>query len=303
MKVMVIFFFLFIGSSFAIDYYPMDTSKIYQYSINQRKWVYPIACETNATDSMLCISQDTVSKYEEDDSLYQIHFEYWWDFEKDSTYVITYTYLNKDGTVDTLDQDMEIICQGRVHDAEGVGVCGRYRQRAKRPDRLTAEDSVAMGENIPLYHGNITVPFGDLMDSYRFPRSNHSEFLVDGIGMVRLQTYYPEPDTLVVWHELVNIKAKAIVGIENLKIAEGPFLSVFPNPMNTGRITRIQGFPSLEIKVIDLKGRLIRDLGSSKGLVFWNGQDLDGRNVASGTYIVRVNVGERVMSRRIVLMR
>jgi len=52
-----------------------------------------------------------------------------------------------------------------------------------------------------------------------------------------------------------------------------------------------------------LNGHQIQKWGPTTGLVVWNGQDLYGRDVASGTYIVRVSVGVRVMSRRIVLMR
>jgi len=35
----------------------------------------------------------------------------------------------------------------------------------------------------------------------------------------------------------------------------------------------------------------------------WNGQDLYGRDVASGTYIVRVKAGDKTFKRRIVLLR
>ena len=58
-----------------------------------------------------------------------------------------------------------------------------------------------------------------------------------------------------------------------------------------------------DLRIYDLNGHLIHQWNRNTGSVLWNGQDLHGREVASGTYIVRANVGDRVMSKRIVLMR
>jgi len=77
---------------------------------------------------------------------------------------------------------------------------------------------------------------------------------------------------------------------------------VYPNPFTPTTTIHFQAPNPSDIRIYDLNGQLIRNWSGGKSVV-WNGQDLHSRDVASGTYIVRVNVGERVMSRRIVLMR
>jgi len=99
-------------------------------------------------------------------------------------------------------------------------------------------------------------------------------------------------------------KVPETVSIEQRpSLAQGQVVTVTPNPLTPTTTIRFQGTGKSHIRIYDLNGHLIRTWNSTTGSVIWNGQDLQGRDVASGTYIVRVNVGERVMSRRIVLMR
>jgi len=95
----------------------------------------------------------------------------------------------------------------------------------------------------------------------------------------------------------VNIQGMAFQSPSNLNT-----ISISPNPFNPTTTIRLHGAAHLDVRIYDLNGHLIRTWFGRESFV-WNGQDLKGRDVASGTYIVRVNVGERVMSRRIVLMR
>jgi len=80
-------------------------------------------------------------------------------------------------------------------------------------------------------------------------------------------------------------------------------IGVTPNPFRGATTIRFQANSPPRIRIYDLNGHLIRSWSPTIGSVTWNGQDLHGRDVASGTYIVRVDTGERVMSKRIVLMR
>jgi len=94
------------------------------------------------------------------------------------------------------------------------------------------------------------------------------------------------------------------IGVETFQpTSVANLLFVSPNPFNPTTTIRFQGKGQSTIRIYDLNGHLIRNWNQTLRPVVWNGQDLHGRDVASGTYIVRVNVGERVMSRRIVLMR
>jgi len=82
-------------------------------------------------------------------------------------------------------------------------------------------------------------------------------------------------------------------------------ISISPNPFNPTTTIRFQSVSPSDVRIFDLQGHLVRTLHPEPGTsqTTWNGRDLLGRNVSSGTYIVRVNVGERVMNRRILLMR
>ena len=71
------------------------------------------------------------------------------------------------------------------------------------------------------------------------------------------------------------------------------------NPKEGGRVT---------LSVYDLRGSLMQTIDSGvrqTGLhtTVWNGRDQKGREVASGTYIVRLIVGNRTLTKRLALIR
>ena len=88
----------------------------------------------------------------------------------------------------------------------------------------------------------------------------------------------------------------------------------FPNPFNPS--TRIRfatptgGGPlPVVLRVHDVRGRLVRTLftgdlppGTAQSFV-WDGHDETGRPVASGVYLARVTMGERAISRKMVMLK
>ncbi len=65
----------------------------------------------------------------------------------------------------------------------------------------------------------------------------------------------------------------------------------------------------VDVRVFDVAGRLVRTLADAelqtagpKSLT-WNGRDDGGRDVASGVYFFRANIGGESMERRAVLLR
>ncbi|MEN8254846.1 MAG: right-handed parallel beta-helix repeat-containing protein, partial [Verrucomicrobiota bacterium] len=87
-------------------------------------------------------------------------------------------------------------------------------------------------------------------------------------------------------------------------------LEVYPNPFNprtTIRYTASVEGP-VEIAVYDLAGRLIRTLvdgeeHSGRRSAVWDGRDEDGRAVAGGIYLCRLNSADGIFSRKLVLLR
>lgn len=90
-----------------------------------------------------------------------------------------------------------------------------------------------------------------------------------------------------------------------------PFaLAIWPNPVAaTARISlTLPGSASTKIEVFDAQGRLCGrvhggPLGPGAHALDWNALDGSGRPLPSGVYAVRVTAGDRVQSRRVVLMR
>jgi flagellar hook assembly protein FlgD len=87
----------------------------------------------------------------------------------------------------------------------------------------------------------------------------------------------------------------------------------YPNPFNPE--TRIVFYvpPGAEkqrvlIKIYDMLGRLVvvlfdREVAPGRHEVVWNGKDLNGTDLPSGTYLYRLEAGEVVIAKRMTLLR
>lgn len=84
----------------------------------------------------------------------------------------------------------------------------------------------------------------------------------------------------------------------------------YPNPFNSS--TRIRYAVShdskVKLSIYDLRGRLVKELGcgqqdSVNRSLLWNGTDSSDRAVPSGIYIVRLKDRNRMMTRKVVLMK
>jgi hypothetical protein len=84
-------------------------------------------------------------------------------------------------------------------------------------------------------------------------------------------------------------------------------LDVSPNPARghvSIRFTAAVG-EMWRATVVDAAGRKVRPLGSgsgSPGTLRWDARDAQGRTVPAGVYWVRVTVGDRDATRRLVLL-
>jgi hypothetical protein len=85
----------------------------------------------------------------------------------------------------------------------------------------------------------------------------------------------------------------------------------FPNPFNPGTAIRY-GLPRSEkvrIRIYDLLGREVKTLIDGEQqeagfhIITWNGQDKNGRTVASGVYIYRMEAGKFTQTRKMILVK
>jgi hypothetical protein len=84
----------------------------------------------------------------------------------------------------------------------------------------------------------------------------------------------------------------------------------YPNPFNPATTIRyyLKEKVFVQLSVFDLLGRKIRvlvDENQNQGMqqISWNGKDLRGKTVASGIYIYRLEAGDFVQSRKMILMK
>ena len=111
------------------------------------------------------------------------------------------------------------------------------------------------------------------------------------------------------------LKNDHIVSNERPGIVASPpalteFLSPSPNPANPGCEFRfVLTVPSrVQIEIHDLRGRLIRrltagDLPIGSHALHWDGRNDRGGEAASGAYLARLQAGDDVLSRPLLLVR
>jgi flagellar hook assembly protein FlgD len=63
---------------------------------------------------------------------------------------------------------------------------------------------------------------------------------------------------------------------------------------------------SVQLSIHDIRGRLIRSLVSEQRTAgqyseMWNGNDRSGRSVASGVYLIRLQAGQDLVTRKVVI--
>jgi hypothetical protein len=103
------------------------------------------------------------------------------------------------------------------------------------------------------------------------------------------------------WVEVARVVAPSI--------AAGPMLSVQPNPVvDTASISFVlAGDQGGRVEIFDLRGRRVRSwqLASlrSASVLTWNAANDAGRKVAAGVYFVRLQSGERITQRKVLVVR
>jgi hypothetical protein len=88
-------------------------------------------------------------------------------------------------------------------------------------------------------------------------------------------------------------------------------LDAFPNPFNPSTTLRyyLPEAANIRMVVYDLAGRQLRVLDTGTHLeagwhqLSWDGRDNTGRRLASGIYLVRLDIGSMSTSRRVVLLK
>lgn len=85
-------------------------------------------------------------------------------------------------------------------------------------------------------------------------------------------------------------------------------LSIFPNPLQckTQIDFETTSFANIQVKIFNLKGQLVNILLNENKTpgrysIYWEGTDFNGKEVSPGLYLVRLQAGEHVVTRSVIL--
>ncbi len=82
---------------------------------------------------------------------------------------------------------------------------------------------------------------------------------------------------------------------------EGRSFSVWPNPF--GGTLRLSADPASRVRIYDLTGRMVRDLGGGSECLAWDGKDHTGAAMGQGIYFVRAERKEGTSTCRVTKLR
>ena len=96
-------------------------------------------------------------------------------------------------------------------------------------------------------------------------------------------------------------EVESSTGQRGLRIAPNPFCRTTEIVFDIGQRNTLD---KCGIRIYDIAGSLVKafdDLSTSR--IMWCGNDDAGRDVASGLYVCRLNVGEEVLSEKIIFLK
>lgn len=121
------------------------------------------------------------------------------------------------------------------------------------------------------------------------------EIVLQGVGALTLTHSFPAgTHTLsctvenVEWSHTITwqINSTGSANDDNV-LPASQSITLNPNPFKEGTDIKLNSVQPQQLKIYDLKGRLIRDFGLVKGELFWDGKDSQQRDCAAGTYLFK----------------
>ncbi len=123
--------------------------------------------------------------------------------------------------------------------------------------------------------------------------------------------WYPcRPEEVLFGYTVLGVTRPPDSGVDELKMGSIALGPVIPNParVHSSLLLELNAPSEVRISIYDVEGKEVKVLmdgscDSGKRLVEWDGADALGKKVASGVYLFRVEVGNYVATRKVVMLR
>jgi hypothetical protein len=189
----------------------------------------------------------------------------------------------------------------------------------------TVSNSAALGAKIRVTTGDLTQTHvvggarGIVQESLLAEFGLGDAMLVDRLVVEWPSGKVQEETALAVNQVVTIIEDSTLVGIEDSKVGSSTLPKVFslsqnyPNPFNPSTTIKYDipagsGPIPAKIYVYDIRGRLIKklvdkEMEPGRYQVHWNGRNDRGQRVVSGIYLYRIEAGEFVSTRKMMLLK
>ena len=165
-----------------------------------------------------------------------------------------------------------------------------------------------LGYNIYINYEQYLEVESDVFE-YLLTDTEVTESMDDGFVYFYITALYENPDGESDPSEVLQTEI-ILNNSEDVDFIENNNLTISPNPFNpTAKVAfTLNQTEHIEISVFNAKGQFIKTLESgikSKGnhSVIWNGNDSDGKKASSGVYFFRINIGEKNITKRAILLK
>ncbi|HPA13571.1 MAG TPA: FlgD immunoglobulin-like domain containing protein [Bacteroidales bacterium] len=160
------------------------------------------------------------------------------------------------------------------------------------------------------YTNSMNIWFGEIIQQNNYGCYYHKIILRDN----KLHLQYSKVDTII-WQNGYLVFTSIQISNYNITTEISDYynsnlhLSILPNPFSNLTLINfeITSLANVQVKILNLKGQLVNILvnenkAPGKYSINWEGNDLNGKKVSPGLYLVRLQVGRHMVTRSVILV-
>ncbi len=231
-----------------------------------------------------------------------------WFLGEDKTFIANDLLLDRGADPNTSTDDILYYCTraGSANDQDGIWRIDDLNSFFPDTVRIMTEETFYNGDISANVNARATLDFDAAGNIIFMENSNEHVFFISPPGEGPTNSFTTTgPDTVLVLDSPVGIEDE-----EEFLPRAYRLKANYPNPFNPATHIEfsVPEFGFVALQVYDVSGRLVQTLVSENKApgtytVTWHGRDAQGHEVASGVYLVRMQAGDFVQTRRMTLLR